>query len=159
MLNYLNFSSSVIAGMLSMLFLFIIFLPKAVSFPANPQQKIFRKGWVTDAFFFFGQYLLWGGLVTSVMIFFSDSIQSFLPDFFKEFISRQPIWLQIIEVIVLSDLLIYWAHRLQHHNSFLWRFHKIHHSAPPFRLARSPSRTPSRFHLHNRDHQFACSYF
>jgi sterol desaturase/sphingolipid hydroxylase (fatty acid hydroxylase superfamily) len=122
--------NSLIASLLSMLFLFIIFLPMEISFPANPLQKVFRKGWFTDAFFFFGQYLFWGGLVTSVILFFSDSLQSFLPNNFKTFISTQPFWLQVIEVIVLSDLLIYWGHRLQHHNSFLWRFHKIHHSAP-----------------------------
>jgi sterol desaturase/sphingolipid hydroxylase (fatty acid hydroxylase superfamily) len=30
---------------------------------------------------------------------------------------------------VFSDLLIYWGHRLQHKVDFLWRFHKVHHSA------------------------------
>src|SRR5262249_31821934 len=29
----------------------------------------------------------------------------------------------------LSDLFIYWGHRLQHRVGFLWRFHSIHHSA------------------------------
>ena len=29
----------------------------------------------------------------------------------------------------MSDLLIYWAHRLQHKFDILWRFHSIHHSA------------------------------
>ncbi|MBL4704727.1 MAG: sterol desaturase family protein [Flavobacteriales bacterium] len=34
-----------------------------------------------------------------------------------------------MEVVFFSDLFIYWAHRLQHQWSFLWRFHKVHHSA------------------------------
>ena len=38
-------------------------------------------------------------------------------------------WLQAAEVIVLSDFIIYWGHRLQHKVDFLWRFHKVHHSA------------------------------
>jgi sterol desaturase/sphingolipid hydroxylase (fatty acid hydroxylase superfamily) len=44
-------------------------------------------------------------------------------------VAAQPWWLQAVEVIVLSDFLIYWAHRFQHNNEFLWRFHKVHHSA------------------------------
>lgn len=34
----------------------------------------------------------------------------------------------IIYVFVLSDLAVYWWHRLNHRISFLWRFHKVHHS-------------------------------
>ena len=41
----------------------------------------------------------------------------------------QPWWLQAVEVIVLSDFLVYWGHRLQHRVDFLWKFHKVHHSA------------------------------
>ena len=29
----------------------------------------------------------------------------------------------------MSDLCVYWGHRLQHRVDFLWRFHAIHHSA------------------------------
>jgi sterol desaturase/sphingolipid hydroxylase (fatty acid hydroxylase superfamily) len=31
--------------------------------------------------------------------------------------------------MLLSDVVIYWAHRLQHRVGFLWRFHAVHHSA------------------------------
>jgi sterol desaturase/sphingolipid hydroxylase (fatty acid hydroxylase superfamily) len=31
--------------------------------------------------------------------------------------------------VFLSDLLIYWGHRLQHRVGILWRFHAVHHSA------------------------------
>jgi sterol desaturase/sphingolipid hydroxylase (fatty acid hydroxylase superfamily) len=48
---------------------------------------------------------------------------------FRETVMSQPWWLQAVEVIVLSDLLVYWGHRLQHRVEFLWRFHSIHHSA------------------------------
>jgi sterol desaturase/sphingolipid hydroxylase (fatty acid hydroxylase superfamily) len=44
-------------------------------------------------------------------------------------VAAQPWWLQVIEVILLSDVLIYWGHRLQHRVGFLWRFHSVHHSA------------------------------
>lgn len=44
-------------------------------------------------------------------------------------ISEQPLWLQALEVILLSDFLIYWGHRLQHKLDFLWQFHKVHHTS------------------------------
>ena len=31
--------------------------------------------------------------------------------------------------MVLSDAAVYWAHRWQHNNKFLWRFHRVHHTA------------------------------
>ncbi|WP_315823837.1 sterol desaturase family protein [Paraflavitalea speifideaquila] len=42
---------------------------------------------------------------------------------------QSALWLQALEVLFLSDLLIYWGHRIQHKVNFLWRFHKVHHSA------------------------------
>lgn len=123
---FLNFEASV----LSMVFLILIFLPMEKVFPANPTQKFFRKGWFTDLFFYLGQYIIWGGLVTWVLLKFGDQLDFFIPKSFREIITSQPFWLQIIEVVFLSDLLIYWGHRLQHNNAFLWRFHKVHHSAP-----------------------------
>lgn len=122
----LNFEACAI----SMVFLILIFLPMEKVFPANATQKFFRKGWVTDLFFFMGQYVLWGGIVTSLLLYFRDYINEWMPFSFREAIATQPFWLQMIEVVVISDLLIYWAHRFQHKNSFLWRFHKVHHSAP-----------------------------
>lgn len=40
--------------------------------------------------------------------------------------------LQILVIVLVSfflhDLWFYWAHRLEHRISFLWEFHKLHHS-------------------------------
>ena len=38
-------------------------------------------------------------------------------------------YIKVFEVLIISDFLIYWGHRLQHKIDFLWRFHKVHHSA------------------------------
>jgi sterol desaturase/sphingolipid hydroxylase (fatty acid hydroxylase superfamily) len=43
-------------------------------------------------------------------------------------LSRQPIWLQAIEMIVLGDFIGYWTHRW-FHGGWRWRFHAIHHSS------------------------------
>ncbi|HTF05095.1 MAG TPA: sterol desaturase family protein [Bacteroidia bacterium] len=114
---------------LSLLFLAVLFIPMEKVFPAKPEQKIFRPGWVLDLCYFLGQYLLWGGIVFWVLSYFSGWIQGIVPEDFRKAMAGQPWWLQGVEVIVLSDVIIYWAHRLQHKVDFLWRFHKVHHSA------------------------------
>jgi sterol desaturase/sphingolipid hydroxylase (fatty acid hydroxylase superfamily) len=43
-------------------------------------------------------------------------------------LGRQPIALQVIEVLLLGDLIGYWSHRL-FHGRVLWRFHAVHHSS------------------------------
>lgn len=114
---------------LSLLFLIIVFVPMEKVFPAKAQQKILRPHWVLDLCFFLGQYLLWGGLVLWVLSYFSDYLTTIIPAEFQLMLRSQAWWLQAVEVIVLSDLLIYWGHRLQHKVGFLWRFHKVHHSS------------------------------
>lgn len=38
-------------------------------------------------------------------------------------------WFAVAGVMpTISDFFYYWFHRLQHSNSFLWRFHAVHHS-------------------------------
>jgi sterol desaturase/sphingolipid hydroxylase (fatty acid hydroxylase superfamily) len=113
----------------SMVFLALLFRPLELVFPAQRGQSLFRKGWALDLCFFLGQYLLWSALVFSVLMYFSSWLLGLVPESFRAGVGAQPLWLQAIEVIVLSDLLIYWGHRLQHSVGFLWRFHKVHHSA------------------------------
>jgi sterol desaturase/sphingolipid hydroxylase (fatty acid hydroxylase superfamily) len=43
-------------------------------------------------------------------------------------ISRQPLWLQAIEIYVLVDFCAYWMHRLFHRGRW-WPFHAVHHSS------------------------------
>lgn len=43
-------------------------------------------------------------------------------------VASQPLWLQVVEILLLVDFVDYWTHR-GFHTSRLWRFHAIHHSA------------------------------
>lgn len=124
----MKFSAAIIATGLSFLFLILIFRPLERVFPAK-EQKFFRPEWWTDLAFFLGQYLIWGGLVLGVLDYFSGWLDGMVSASFRHSVASQPWWLQAIEVIILSDLIIYWGHRLQHRVGFLWRFHSIHHSA------------------------------
>ncbi|MBD3638739.1 MAG: sterol desaturase family protein [Crocinitomicaceae bacterium] len=120
---------SLIAVGSSLIFLMWVFTPLEKAFPAKKNQKIFRQHWLLDLTYCIGQYLLLGSLVLLVLSKFSIVLVGIIPAGFRELVSSQPFWLQLIEVVILSDVLIYWGHRLQHRVGFLWRFHKVHHSA------------------------------
>jgi len=117
------------AAGLSFLFLLLMFFPMERVFPAEARKGLLRPSWVLDLCFFLGQYLLWSGLVLWMLSYFSFWLDGLIPAGFRKAVGNQPWWLQAIEVIILSDFIIYWGHRLQHKVGFLWRFHKVHHSA------------------------------
>jgi sterol desaturase/sphingolipid hydroxylase (fatty acid hydroxylase superfamily) len=113
----------------SILFLAILFWPLEAAFPARAGQKWLRPHWFTDLCFLLGQYLLFNGLVFWLVILFDGWMGTIVPTGMRAAIRSQPLWLQGLEVIVLSDFCVYWGHRLQHAVPLLWRFHSIHHSA------------------------------
>lgn len=125
----MNFVNTLLATGASLLFLSLVFIPMEKAFPANRNQPIFRKGWLLDLCYFLGQYLLWSSLVLKVLNYGAPWLDGIVPTDIRFAIAKQPLWLQSMEVLILSDFLIYWAHRLQHKVNFLWRFHKVHHSA------------------------------
>jgi len=124
-----SFPAAVISVGVSFLFLVLVFRPLELAFPAKRGQRFFRSGWFTDVCFFLGQYLLWNGIVFWILTRFGGWIGRAMPAGFRAGVRGQSWWVQAIEVVVLSDFLIYWGHRLQHNVGFLWRFHSIHHSA------------------------------
>ncbi|HEX3147965.1 MAG TPA: sterol desaturase family protein [Gemmataceae bacterium] len=113
----------------SLLFLVVVFRPLEMAFPAKPGQRFFRPAWFLDLCFFLGQYLLWSGLVFWALTYVARFLGETVPTGFRAQVANQPMWLQMLEVILLSDVLIYWGHRLQHRSAFLWRFHSVHHTA------------------------------
>jgi sterol desaturase/sphingolipid hydroxylase (fatty acid hydroxylase superfamily) len=119
-----------LAGMsASLLFLALLFRPLEAAFPARPGQKLLRPRWLLDLCFLAGQYLLWNAAVIFVLLKFGHLVDGIVPRAFRAAVAGQPLWLQAIEVIVLSDFFVYWGHRLQHRTPLLWRFHRVHHSA------------------------------
>ncbi len=113
----------------SFILLVLIYRPLEMAFPAKQGQRFFRPNWFTDLFFMLGQYLVWSGVVFWLLTHFGAWLTGAMPGGFRARVAAQPWWLQAVEVVVLSDLFVYWGHRLQHRVGFLWRFHAIHHSA------------------------------
>jgi sterol desaturase/sphingolipid hydroxylase (fatty acid hydroxylase superfamily) len=116
-------------AILSLFFLLLVFVPMEKVFSAKARQEVFRPHWRVDLYFFLGQYFLWNAAILWALNYLSFWLLDIVPLQFRDTIANQPLWLQAIEIILVSDLLIYWGHRLQHEVGFLWRFHKVHHSA------------------------------
>ena len=96
------------------LFLCLLFIPLERAFPARPEQKFFRPDWRLDLCFYLGQYLLWGSAVLALLRYAGGGLQQVIPASFRASVASQPWWMQAVEVILLSDLFVYWGHRLQH---------------------------------------------
>src|SRR3954471_6616329 len=92
----------------SFLFLVLVFRPLELVFPAKPGQRFFRPAWFTDLCFFLGQYLLWNGLVLLALIQFGHWLDGIVPYRFRHAVASQLWWLQVLEVVLLSDFFIYW---------------------------------------------------
>jgi sterol desaturase/sphingolipid hydroxylase (fatty acid hydroxylase superfamily) len=131
MIGTVSLIDLLLSAAVSFIALAFLFRPLELVFPAK-KQALFRPGWLTDFLFFLGQYLLWSGAVFWLVGFTNKFILqqewTWLISF-RALVAQQPWWLQAIEVVLLSDFCLYWAHRWQHHSPFLWRFHAIHHSA------------------------------
>ena len=125
----MTFPQMLLSTGISVLFLALIFRPLEQAFPAKKGQRFFRPAFFTDLCFLLGQYLLWGGVVYWVLSSFADHLDAMMPAGFRASVAAQPWWLQAIEVVVLSDIFVYWGHRLQHRWGLLWKFHSIHHTS------------------------------
>ncbi len=107
----------------------VVFLPLERAFGRQP-QPVFRHEWREDLFYF---------LLSSLLV-QSFTYLTFAPaklivthtqwSDVRAWVRAQPIVLQLLEVMFLTDLVQYWVHRIFHKVPFLWRFHAIHHSAP-----------------------------
>jgi sterol desaturase/sphingolipid hydroxylase (fatty acid hydroxylase superfamily) len=120
---------TLLATAVSFLFLAAVFYPLEKAFPAREGQRILRREWALDLFFMLGQYFLWSGAILFLLTLAQQWLLALVPAGFRAAVAAQPWWLQAVEVVLLSDFCVYWGHRLQHGNAFLWRFHRTHHSA------------------------------
>ncbi len=94
-------------------------------FPYNKNQTIIRRGFWNDFIFYnFIQSFFIGILISYLIQFIDDSTNVSR----LRIISDWPIFYQILFFLITHDLYIYWFHKLQHKNKYLWRLHEAHHS-------------------------------
>lgn len=95
-------------------------------FPYNKGQEIFREGFFDDlALYTIAQSYILGIFIFTFII---NSIDSITGISRLRLFANVPIWLQLIFYLITHDFYIYWMHRWQHKNKFLWRLHEAHHS-------------------------------
>ena len=121
--------ATLLAALASFGVLAVVFIPLERVFPARPGQPLLRPAFRLDALFFFGQYLLWSALATSVLRFADVRLLAHVAVGLRAWMRAQPAWLHVAFALALGDLLMYWWHRACHHFDVLWRFHAVHHSS------------------------------
>lgn len=105
------------------------FSPLERLFPRR-RQPFLRKQYRTDLAFFSGQYLIWNGLVILALVALQVGANRLPGSFVREPFGQLPFYLQCGVALLLGDFLVYWGHRLSHQLPLLWRFHRVHHTAP-----------------------------
>ena len=114
---------------LNLLFTGLLFVPLEKIF-GRLNQPLFRNEWREDLFYF----LLGSLLVQSLAFLTLAPAMTILQHTsnwadFRLMVASQPLWLQVIEIMFLTDFVQFWFHRAFHQIPFLWGFHAVHHSA------------------------------
>ncbi|MFM8190281.1 MAG: sterol desaturase family protein [Pirellula sp.] len=114
---------------LNLMFWCALFIPLERWFALRAEQPVFRHGWRTDLSYFFASTLAvqWVAILTMkpAQILFSWVID----ESWRTSVANQPLALQVLEILLVTDFVQYWIHRAFHRIPLLWRFHAIHHSA------------------------------
>lgn len=94
--------------------------------PYTKGQKVLREGFFDDlALYTIAQSYILGIFIFTYIINFIDSSTGLSR---LQLFRDVPIWIQLIFFLISHDLYIYWMHRWQHKNKYLWRIHEAHHS-------------------------------
>ena len=112
------------AGVVGIVFLFLLFVPLEKLFAFRP-QKVFRRGFLTDlTHLLVNNALTAAGLIVVI-------VAAMIPFFWVrrlEIAGALPPTVAVIVAALFVFVGQYWAHRLTHQVPFLWRFHAVHHS-------------------------------
>lgn len=131
MLEWINeyFSSTTPAELVSMGIIAsaaVMFVILERIFPYNNGQGIFREGFFDDlALYTIAQSYILGIIIFSFIIRWVDDWTGLSQ---LQLLSGWPLWAQLLFFTITHDLYIYWMHRWQHSNRWLWRIHEAHHS-------------------------------
>jgi sterol desaturase/sphingolipid hydroxylase (fatty acid hydroxylase superfamily) len=104
----------------------IIFIVLERLFPYTKDQKILREGFFDDlALYTIAQSYILSIIIFSLIINYIDKTTGLSR---LSIFARVPIWIQLVFFTITHDIYIYFMHRWQHSNKWLWRIHEAHHS-------------------------------
>lgn len=115
--------------LLNLIFLGLVFVP-IERILGKREQPIFRRDWREDLLYFLIGSLMVQGLTYLSLAPSKAILEHTQEATFRSFVGSQPVILQFLEIMLLTDLVQYAVHRAFHRFPWLWRFHAIHHSAP-----------------------------
>lgn len=125
--NYLNnLSAAEKYSMLIIISAAVLFIILERLFPYTKGQEILREGFFDDL----ALYTIAQSYILSIIIFsfIINSIDASTGLSRFKLFANVPIWLQLIFFTITHDIYIYFMHRWQHSNKWLWRIHEAHHS-------------------------------
>ena len=105
-----------------------------IRFPWRKDQPKIRTDFWLDIFYTFWNYFLFSLIIYAAL---SEVFVNLFKDFLGVFdiknevainMDKVPHWIRLLIVFVFRDFMQYNIHRLLHHYSWMWRFHKVHHS-------------------------------
>ena len=125
--NYLaNMSSAELLSTIIIVGTAVFFIIVERIWPYTKGQKVLREGFFDDlALYTIAQSYILGILIFTYIINFIDTTSGLSR---LQLFRDVPIWIQLVFFLVTHDLYIYWMHRWQHKNKYLWRIHEAHHS-------------------------------
>ena len=104
----------------------ILFIILERIFPYTKGQRVLREGFFDDlALYTIAQSYILGIIVFGLIIRGIDESTGLSR---LNLFADVPIWLQLVFFVITHDIYIYFMHRWQHKNKYLWRIHEAHHS-------------------------------
>lgn len=102
-----------------------------IIFPWRKDQSIFRKDFWLDAFYMFFNFFIFAIVISGVyklleVLFIDLGITAKSLSIID--ISSFSMWIQLLIFFIVLDFVQWFTHVILHRYSFLWRFHKVHHS-------------------------------
>jgi sterol desaturase/sphingolipid hydroxylase (fatty acid hydroxylase superfamily) len=94
--------------------------------PYTKGQAFLREGFFDDfALYTIAQNYVLSIVIFSIIIARLDAAGGLSR---LQLVAHWPLWLQVTVFVVTHDFYIYWMHRWQHRNRYMWRLHEAHHS-------------------------------
>ena len=111
------------------------FLILEIIAPWRRNQKFIRRDFWLDLFYMYFNFFIFSLIIynagSDVIVHLLHRVLSAItPVDFSQFnpLSSWPLWAVLLIGFVVRDFIQWWTHRLLHKVSFLWNFHKVHHS-------------------------------
>lgn len=117
-----------------LIFISVVFFLLEIASPWRKDQPKFRKDFWLDAFYMFFNFFIFSLIIFQaasnvVVNLFTDGLALLgINNLVAIEVQAMPIWLHLVIGFLVRDFVQWWIHRLLHSSTFLWEFHKVHHS-------------------------------